>query len=62
MRVIDKSAVLDISDRASIPCSFPNMFVLGVGELVLDASTRWLARLRCEKGENMVVSGSTPVV
>ena len=29
---------------------------------VFDASTRWLARLRCEKGESMVVSGSTAVV
>ena len=46
----------------NIPCSFPNMFVLGVRELVFGASMRWLVRLRCEKGEDMVVSGSTAVV
>ena len=37
VQVIGRSAVLDISDRASIPCSLSNMFVLGVGGLVFDA-------------------------
>ena len=46
----------------NIPCSIPNMFVLGVRGFVFDASMRWLVRLRCVKGEDMVVSGSTAVV
>ena len=33
-----------------VSCLVLNMFVLGVEELVFDATTRWLARLRCEKG------------
>ena len=46
----------------NIPCSIPNMLILGVTRLVFDASMRWLVRLRCEKGEDMVLSGSTAVV
>ena len=36
----------------NIPCSIPNMFVLGVRGVVFDASMRWLVRLRCVKVEH----------
>ena len=46
----------------NIPCSIPNMLILKVRRFVFDASMRWLVRLRCEVGEDVVLSGSTAVV
>ena len=36
----------------NIPCSLPDMFVLGVRGVAFDASMRWQVRLRCVKVEH----------